>query len=114
MPPSNPTGQVFSGSSTDFLVAGRSLTGAPLADAPARFITVSEDGTIAAWGEFGAAADARMNRFEVVIDTSATGAIYKGVTVSADAGRGLFLYAANFSGNAIEVYGSVWPPTASC
>lgn len=108
MPPSNPTGQVFSGSVTDFLVDGTSLTGEALEDAPARFITVSEDGTIAAWGEFGASAGQRMDRFEVVIDNSETGAIYKGVTVSADAGSGLFLYAANFSGNAIEVYDGAW------
>jgi uncharacterized protein (TIGR03118 family) len=108
MPPSNPTGQVFSGSVTDFLVDGTSLTGAALEDAPARFITVSEDGTIAAWGEFGASAAQRMDAFAVVIDNSETGAIYKGVTVSADAGSGLFLYAANFSGNAIEVYDGDW------
>lgn len=113
MPPSNPTGQVFSGSTTDFLVSGTSLAGTTLSDAPARFITVSEDGTIAAWGEFGAAADARMNRFEVVIDNSDTGAIYKGVTVSADAGSGLFLYAANFSGNAIEVHDGAWQRVAT-
>lgn len=113
MPPSNPTGQVFSGSTTEFLVNGTSLTGAPLANAPARFITVSEDGTIAAWGEFGSAADERMNRFEVVIDNSASGAVYKGVTVSADAGSGLFLYAANFSGNAIEVYDGAWQRVAT-
>jgi hypothetical protein len=47
LPPSNPTGQAFSGSDTDFLVSGTSLTGVALTDAPARFITASEDGTIA-------------------------------------------------------------------
>ncbi|HYI88889.1 MAG TPA: TIGR03118 family protein [Beijerinckiaceae bacterium] len=48
LPPSNPTGQVFSGSDTDFIVKGTSLTGEAIT-APTRFITVSEDGTIAAW-----------------------------------------------------------------
>ncbi|WP_291297534.1 TIGR03118 family protein [Elioraea sp.] len=113
MPPSNPTGQVFSGSVTDFLVDGTSLTGAALDDAPARFITVSEDGTIAAWGEFGATPAQRMDAFAVVIDNSATGAVYKGVTVSADSGSGLFLYAANFPGNAIEVYDGAWARVAT-
>jgi uncharacterized protein (TIGR03118 family) len=113
LPGANPTGQVFSGSTTDFLVDGTSLTGSALSDAPARFITVSEDGTIAAWGEFGASPAQRMDAFRVVIDNSATGAIYKGVTVSAESGSGNQLYAANFSGNAIEVYDATWQRVAS-
>jgi uncharacterized protein (TIGR03118 family) len=113
LPGSNPTGQVFSGSTTDFLVDGTSLTGTAIEDAPARFITVSEDGTIAAWGEFGSSPAQRMNAFAVVIDNSAAGAIYKGVTVSAESGSGNFLYAANFSGNAIEVYDAAWQRVAT-
>jgi uncharacterized protein (TIGR03118 family) len=113
LPPSNPTGQVFSGSATDFLLDGTSLTGTPLDDVPARFITVSEDGTIAAWGEAGAAPSQRMDAFTVVIDNSATGAVYKGVTVSADGGSGNRLYAANFSQNRVEVYDAAWQPVAT-
>ena len=113
MPASNPTGQVFSGSTTDFLVSGTSLTGAAINNAPARFITVSEDGTIAAWGEFGSSPAQRMDAFQVVIDNSASGAIYKGVTVSAETGSGNLLYAANFSQNAIEVYDALWQPVAT-
>ncbi|CAH0165675.1 TIGR03118 family protein [Roseomonas sp. CECT 9278] len=107
MPPSNPTGQVFSGSATDFMVAGTSLTGLAIT-APSRFITVSEDGTIAAWGETGSTPAQRMDAFTVVVDNSATGAIYKGVTVSAETGSGNLLYAANFSQNMIEVYDADW------
>jgi uncharacterized protein (TIGR03118 family) len=110
LPPSNPTGQVFSGSNTDFLVDGTSLTGGTLTDAPARFITVSEDGTIAAWGETGSSPDQRMNAFSVVIDNSDTGAIYKGVTVSGDSGSGNLLYAANFSQGRIDVFDATWQP----
>jgi uncharacterized protein (TIGR03118 family) len=110
MPPSNPTGQVFSGSNTDFLVSGTSLTGTSLTNAPARFITVSEDGTIAAWGETGSSAGQRMNAFAVVIDNSETGAIYKGVTVSSDGGTGNLLYAANFSQGRIDVFDAQWQP----
>jgi hypothetical protein len=83
MPPSNPTGQVYSASTTDFLVSGTSLTGGALNDAPAQFITVSEDGTIAEWGEFRDTPAQRMNGFEVVVDNSTPDengvvAIYKG------------------------------------
>ncbi len=113
MSPSAPTGQVFSGSSTDFLVNGTSLTGAILTNAPARFITVSEDGTIAAWGETGSTPGQRMNAFAVVVDNSATGAIYKGVTVSSDGGSGNLLYAANFSQGRIDVFNAQWQPVSN-
>ena len=113
MPPSNPTGQVFSGSATDFLVGGTSLAGAPLADAPARFITVSEDGTIAAWGEKAGNPAGRMDAFAVVVDNAATGAIYKGVAISAETGSGNLLYAANFSQGRIDVFDAAWRPVAS-
>jgi uncharacterized protein (TIGR03118 family) len=112
MPPSNPTGQVYSGSNTDFLIDGISLDGTPIDDAPARFITVSEDGTIAAWGELGATPGTRMNAFVVAVDNSAEGAIYKGVTVSSEGGSGNLLYAANFSQNRIDVFDAQWQPTA--
>ena len=112
-PPSNPTGQVFSGSTTDFLVDGTSLTGVPLNDVPARFITVSEDGTIAAWGESGGTPAQRMNAFAVVVDNSDSGAIYKGVTVSAETGTGNLLYAANFSQGRIDVFDAHWQPVTS-
>jgi uncharacterized protein (TIGR03118 family) len=113
MPPSNPTGQVFSGSTTDFLVSGTSLTGTAITDAPARFITVSEDGTIAAWGETGSTPGARMNAFTVVVDNSDSGAIYKGVAISSDAGSGNLLYAANFSQNQIDVFDAQWQPVGT-
>lgn len=113
MPPSNPTGQVFSGSATDFLVGGTSLAGAPLADAPARFITVSEDGTIAAWGEKAGNPAGRMDAFAVVVDNAATGAIYKGVAISGETGSGNLLYAANFSQGRIDVFDAAWQPVAS-
>jgi uncharacterized protein (TIGR03118 family) len=114
LPPSNPTGQVFSGSDTDFIVNGTSLTGEAIT-APTRFITVSEDGTIAAWGETGSTPEQRMNAFTVVIDNSAPdddgiAANYKGVALSAELGSGLHLYAANFSQNSIDVFDGEWRP----
>ncbi len=112
VPPSNPTGQVFSGSATDFRVSGTSLTGTPLDAVPSRFITASEDGTIAAWGERGSTPAERMNAFTVVIDNSASGAIYKGVAVSGETGSGNLLYAANFSQGRIDVFDAAWRPVA--
>jgi uncharacterized protein (TIGR03118 family) len=114
MAPSNPTGQVYCGSTTEFFVPGTSLTGEAIT-ASTRFITVSEDGTIAAWGETGSTPDQRMDRFEVVIDNSApdengVSAIYKGVALSGEAGTGLLLYAANFSQNRIDVFDGAWQP----
>ncbi len=114
MPPSNPTGQVFNGSNTEFLVSGTSLTGAPI-DAFTRFIVCSEDGTIAAWGETGASPAQRMDRFEVVIDNSTPDengivANYKGLTTSAETGSDLLLYVANFSQNRIDVFDGAWQP----
>lgn len=106
--PAAPTGQVFSGSATDFRVSGTSFTSAPIANVPARFIVVSEDGTIAAWGESGSTLATRMLAFAVTVDNSATGAIYKGVAVSGDAGSGNRLYAANFAQARIETYDANW------
>lgn len=117
MPPSNPTGQVFSGSDTDFIVSGTSLTGEAIT-AATRFITVSEDGTIAAWGETGSAPAQRMDSFVVTVDNSAPdaggiAANYKGVALSGDSGSGLLLYAANFSQNRIDVFDGAWQPVQS-
>lgn len=117
LPPSNPTGQAFSGSNTDFIVSGTSLTGEAIT-APTRFITVSEDGTIAAWGETGPSPAQRMDAFAVAVDNSApdadgVSANYKGVALSAESGSGLLLYAANFSQNRIDVFDGGWQPVAS-
>lgn len=110
---SNPTGQVFSGSPSDFSVSGTSLTGGTIVQAPARFISVSEDGTIAAWGETGSTPAQRMNQYTVVVDNSATGAIYKGVAISGETGTGNKLFAANFSQGRIDVFDSNWGAVAS-
>ena len=84
-PPSAPTGVVFNGSATDFLLS---------AGVSAKFIFVTEDGTISGWST-GATAVLK-------VDNSAT-AVYKGVT-TADIGGARYLYAANFKSGHIEVY----------
>jgi len=81
-----PTGIVFSGASafTD-----------PNTMKPVYFIFVNEDGVISAWeGGTGALK---------VVDNSAMGAIYKGLTI-ASVGMANFIYVANFPKGTIEVY----------
>src|SRR5207249_3940749 len=86
--PAPVTGVVFNGS-TDFNVAG---TGTP-----ARFIFVTEDGTIAAWNS-GTAAVLKVNNANFT-----TGSVYKGLAIGNN-GTGNFLYAANFRQATIDVF----------
>jgi uncharacterized protein (TIGR03118 family) len=84
-PPSAPTGVVFSGSPTDFLIA----TGTP-----AHFIFDTEDGTISAWGSGSKAM--------LEVDNSPN-AVYKGLT-TADVNGVRYLYATNFRSGKVEIY----------
>jgi len=87
---SAPTGVVFNGSPTDFLVAP---------GASAHFIFATEDGTISGWAGGKSAV--------LVVDNSdngsANGAVYKGAT-SAEINGKRFLYVTNFRSGKIEVY----------
>jgi uncharacterized protein (TIGR03118 family) len=83
----NPTGVVFSGSNTDFILSNGTA---------ARFIFVGVDGIISAWNG-GAGSTALL-----VKNNSATAA-YTGLAIAADAGA-TFLYAANFREGTIDVY----------
>ena len=82
--PAAPTGVVFNGSPTDFLVGGKS----------AHFIFATEDGTIAAWtGGLMAG---------IVVNHSPQ-AVYKGIT-TADVKGVHYLYVTNFRSGHVEVY----------
>jgi uncharacterized protein (TIGR03118 family) len=87
---STPTGVVFNGSPTDFLVApGKS----------AHFIFATEDGTISGW-------NGGQNAVLVVDNSdngSANGAVYKGAT-SGEINGNKFLYVTNFRSAKVEVY----------
>ena len=85
---STPTGVVFNGSPTDFLVApGKS----------AHFIFVTEDGTISGWNGGQNAV--------LMVDNSdkGNGAVYKGAT-SGEINGSKFLYVTNFRSAKVEVY----------
>lgn len=99
VPPSSgstPTGVVFNGGS-GFAVSNGTASGS------ARFIFVTEDGTVSGWSP---AVDA--NNAILRLDNSAT-AIYKGVTLATFKGAP-HLYAANFKSGKVEVYDSSWAP----
>src|SRR5436189_3627637 len=88
-----PTGIVFNGDSTSFRV-GPSNAGAP-------FIFVTEAGTIAGWNpSLGTAA-------EVKVDSSAAGAIYKGLAIATTA-TGPQLFATDFHNARIDVFNATW------
>jgi uncharacterized protein (TIGR03118 family) len=82
MPPSAPTGVVFNGTG-DF--------------GGSHFIFATEDGTISAWTSGSAAT--------LEVDNSASGAVYKGLTLGNNGGNEL-LYAANFNSGAVDVFNS--------
>jgi uncharacterized protein (TIGR03118 family) len=93
---STPTGVVFNGSPTDFLVApGKS----------AHFIFVTEDGTISGWNGGQNAV--------LLVDNSdnggADGAVYKGAT-SGEVNGKKYLYVTNFRSAKVEVYDTNFKP----
>jgi uncharacterized protein (TIGR03118 family) len=93
-----PTGIVFSGAPTGFMVSQGGLSG------PSRFIFATEDGTISGW-----APNVDMTNAVRVVDNSATGAIYKGLALSAG-DNGNLLYAADFHNSKVDVFDSSFKP----
>jgi len=88
---SSPTGVVANGT-RDFALPGSTA---------AKFIFVTEEGTIAAWNGGAAAV--------IVKDNSGKRAVYKGCTIAEWNGKH-FLYVANFQSGEIEVYDSTFQP----
>ena len=88
---SSPTGVVANGTG-DFALPGSTA---------AKFIFVTEEGTIAAWNGGAAAV--------IVKDNSSKKAVYKGCTIAEWNGKH-FLYVANFQSGEIEVYDSTFQP----
>jgi uncharacterized protein (TIGR03118 family) len=102
---SAPTGVVFNGSGTDFLLN----KGTP-AGLPALFIFSTEDGTISGWNpgaNIAAGAKAPSVNAVLEVDNSDKGsknsAVYKGMTSGEIDGRKV-LYVANFRSGQVEVY----------
>ncbi len=91
----DPTGIVFNGSTTDFMVTSAGKTG------PALFIFSGEGGMIAGWSP-------AVDRNNTVITYPAAGgdsggAIYKGLAIAKN-GTASFLYATDFHNNKVDVF----------
>src|SRR5712691_5252760 len=88
---SAPTGIVFNGG-TGFVVNNGAGSSA------ARFIFASEDGTISAF---------RGVPVVIVVDNSASGAVYKGIAIDSPT-AGTLLYATNFHAGTVDVFDSTF------
>lgn len=96
-----PTGIVYNGG-MGFAVTNGTVSG------PSRFIFATEDGIIAGWAPSVDGTHAR-----VAVDNSATtGAIYKGLALSAGGDGGL-LYASDFHNGRIDVFDDHFKPVAT-
>ena len=93
----NPTGIVYYGGN-DFIVSSAGTSG------PSRFIFASESGTIAGW-----APNVDLKHAILVVDNSASHAIYKGLALAAN-GTGNFLYATDFHNARIDVFDTGFHP----
>lgn len=91
---SSPTGQVFNGSKTDFMVSNGS------ASASAAFIFDTEDGTISGWSP-----SLGLTQSYLAVDNSRSGAVYKGLAIGT-VGSNQYLYASNFNAGTVERYDS--------
>jgi uncharacterized protein (TIGR03118 family) len=94
-----PTGIVFYGGQA-FTVSQGGVVG------PSRFIFASEDGGIAGW-----APNVNLTNAIRVVDNSGSGAIYKGLAISAG-GTGAMIYATDFHNARVDVFDSAFHPVA--
>jgi uncharacterized protein (TIGR03118 family) len=95
----HPTGQVFSGSTTDFKIPQESTP------APARFIFATLDGAIAAWNKTVPTA----NNATAEIEVCNANAKYTGITIVVNGGK-KFLLLANFASGNIDCYDTTYNP----
>ena len=99
-PPGSPTGVMFNGSPTDFLLAPKM---------PALFIFVTEDGTVQGWNPEINPASAVIKVDHSQVPDAANGAVYKGATIAEIDGR-RFILAANFRSGRIDVFDNTFKP----
>jgi uncharacterized protein (TIGR03118 family) len=95
--PGGPTGTVFNGSSTDFVVSQNGVSGA------ARFLFATQAGTILGWTP-------AVNGTVAVVgaDRSSAGAVYKGLAVANDR-----LYATDFHNGTVDVFDASFKPVTT-
>lgn len=98
-----PTGVVFNGTPTDFVVSGSGTS------APARFIFATEDGTISGWAPQTGLNDAILEVDNSANPSADNGAVYKGLALSSVNGAS-FLYATNFRSGHVDVFDHAFAP----
>ena len=89
---SAPTGQVYNGSSTDFMVKSGGVKGASV------FLFDSEDGAISGW-----APSVNGTVAIIAVNNAKEGAVYKALAI-ATKGKHQYLYATNFFTGEVEMY----------
>jgi uncharacterized protein (TIGR03118 family) len=94
--PGGPTGTVFNGVATDFVVSQSGKSGA------ARFLFATEGGQILGWSP-------TVNGTVAIpgVDSSSKGAVYKGLTLAADR-----LYATDFHNGRVDVFDKAFAPVS--
>ena len=95
--PGGPSGTIFNGSATDFVISQNGKSGA------ARFLFSTEGGMILGWSPAVNAATAIPG-----VDRSSTGAIYKGLTTMSDR-----LYATDFHNGRVDVFDASFNPVTT-
>ena len=98
--PGSPTGVMFNGSPTDFLLAP---------GAPALFIFVTEDGTVQGWNPGVNKASAVITVDKSQVPNAKNGAVYKGATIAEIDGH-KFILAANFRSGKIDIFDTNFKP----
>jgi uncharacterized protein (TIGR03118 family) len=92
--PGSPTGVMFNGSSTDFLLAPGK---------PALFLWVTEDGTVQGWNPGVKPTTAVIEVDNSQVPNATNGAVYKGATIAEIEGK-KFILAANFRSGRVNVF----------
>jgi uncharacterized protein (TIGR03118 family) len=96
--PSSPTGTVFNAGS-GFVISESGFS------APSRFLFANENGTIAGWSELVNPTNALL-----VIDNSASGAVYTGLALGTDSSGVDLLYTTDFSHGTVDVFNQEFRP----
>ena len=104
--PGSPTGVMFNGTSTDFLLDPNNPT------SHAIFLFVTEDGTVQGWNPGINLSVAIIKVDHSQVPNAKNGAVYKGATLAEIDGKH-FLLAANFRSGRIDVFDSHFNPVAS-
>lgn len=93
-----PTGVTFNTSASGFQISANGTTGV------SKFLFASEDGTISGWNP-----TVDPDNAVLVVDNSASGAVYTGLAINRSGGKD-YLYAANFHDGTIDVFDSNFNP----